>query len=143
MGDSTFKLNNPQQYKNWVIKIKSFLREKDVWLRVSKDELGDELYTSKPKRSQNKIDKTATRIIYQHLSEKVIESLGDAEDPNTLWERIKDMYAADDLSEKDRIRNLLFKSPGNTALERINNFDVNQARYQEIAGTLNDEDKIA
>eukprot|EP00924_Labyrinthula_sp_SR-Ha-C_P011841 snap_masked-scaffold_88-processed-gene-0.33-mRNA-1 protein AED:1.00 eAED:1.00 QI:0/-1/0/0/-1/1/1/0/555 len=143
MGDSTFKLNNPQQYKNWVIKIKSFLREEGVWLRVSKDEPGDELYTGKSKRSQAKIDTTATRIIYQHLSEKVIESVGDVEDPNTLWERIKDMYSADDVSERDRLRNLLFNSPGNTALERINNFDVNQARYQEIAGTLNDEDKIA
>eukprot|EP00924_Labyrinthula_sp_SR-Ha-C_P000463 snap_masked-scaffold_103-processed-gene-0.27-mRNA-1 protein AED:1.00 eAED:1.00 QI:0/0/0/0/1/1/3/0/268 len=131
------------KYYTTLTEIKSFLRENGVWKRVSSNIEGDELSTTKKgERPQVVLDAVATRIIYEHLSEKVIEAAGDIEDSHTLWTKIKTLYSADDKSERNRLYSQLIKSPGTTAMERLNNFDTNQKRYRDIDGRLNEEDKI-
>eukprot|EP00924_Labyrinthula_sp_SR-Ha-C_P002443 snap_masked-scaffold_16-processed-gene-4.22-mRNA-1 protein AED:1.00 eAED:1.00 QI:0/0/0/0/1/1/2/0/439 len=112
--------------------------------RVLQNKKGEDTQLAKTdrKRTQGEIDATALRILYQHLSEEVILSVGDISDPHNLWTEISNIYASDDQTERNRVREYLFNSPGNTALQKINNFDVNQKRYTALGGDLNSEDKV-
>eukprot|EP00924_Labyrinthula_sp_SR-Ha-C_P003646 snap_masked-scaffold_3-processed-gene-1.1-mRNA-1 protein AED:1.00 eAED:1.00 QI:0/0/0/0/1/1/2/0/114 len=84
-------------------------------------------------------DTIATKITDEHLTENVIESEGDIENPYQLWNKISELYVADENFERNRLYSQLINSPDKTAIDGVNKFDTNQKGYLDIEGRLNDK----